>query len=74
MRDTLQLMKILTLTDGFNDSWVKHGLSDDVTVLRSCVATLPLSSLQILVSCYLGEETFVEISCSRDSHKVLLGL
>lgn len=44
MRDTLQLMKILTLTDGFDDSWVKHGLSDDVAVLRSCVATLPLSS------------------------------
>ena len=44
MRDTLQLMKILTLTDGFNDSWVKHGLSDDVAVLCSCVATLALSS------------------------------
>ena len=44
MRDTLQLMKILTLTDGFNDSLVKHGLSDDVAVLCSCVATLALSS------------------------------
>jgi len=44
MRDTLQLMKVLTLTDGFNDSWVEHGLSDDVAVLRSRVATLPLSS------------------------------
>lgn len=58
MRDTLQLMKILTLTDGFNYSWVKHGLSDDVAVLRSCVATLPLLSLQILVSVLSGWRNF----------------
>jgi len=75
MMDTLQLMKILTLTDGFNDSWVKHGPSDDVAVLRSCVATLPLSSFADLgVSTIWVKKLLLMISCSGDSHEVLLGL